>query len=500
MNSNLIILPIIIPLITAVLQMFLWFRIREQRWIGLVGHSVSLVFALLMLTHVQDGSILTMQAGNWPAPYGIVFVVDAFSALMVLLTSISGIAVGIYSSIAIKSDRAAFGFFPLLQFLLMGLYGSFIAGDIFNLYVWFEVIIIASFVLITLGGEKAQLAGAMKYVTLNLLASVIFLTGIAVLYGVMGTLNLADLAQKIALSDQQHLINTIAVLFLVAFGIKSAVFPMYFWLPDAYHTPPAAISAIFGGLLTKVGVYAFIRIFSLLFINDTFIQDLLVVLAVCTMIVGALGAINARNIRIIFSYLIISHIGYMISGLGVFTVAALAGTLFYLIHDIIVKTNVFLISGLLQKIRGSYHIDKMGGLYNSYPVLSLLIALAFLSLVGTPPLSGFWPKVLLVKGAYQAGQYWVVGGILTASFLTLWAIVRIWSKAFWTPAAVPDKLPGDIYRRLPFLRRAGLISPIVGLLGISLFLGFAWKPIADLCWMIATQLKDPSLYIQTVLQ
>ncbi len=499
MPENLIIFAILIPLISAVILLSLWYYPRIQRWVGVGSNIVLLIFASLLMFSVRNGEIITMQAGNWEAPYGITFVLDTFSALMILMTSISGLAVGLYSAISMESRRTSFGYFPLLHFLIMGLCGSFLAGDIFNLYVWFEVIIISSFALITLGGEKAQLAGAMKYVTLNLIASVIFLTGIAILYGILGSLNLADLAIKVMESDQRGLINTVAVLFLVAFGIKSALFPLYFWLPDSYHTPPAAISAIFGGLLTKVGVYAFIRVFSLLFMGDPFIGNLLIVLAVITMIIGAIGALNVNNIRIIFSYLIISHIGIMISGLGMFTSLALTGAIFYMVHDIIGKTNLFLMTGMIHNIKGSYNISKLGGLFNDYPKLSVIFALAMFSVVGIPPLSGFWPKILLLKSAMGSADYWVIAGILIASFFTLWAMVRIWDKAFWTEQKVVNKTINRFRQRSTKKRGAMLIS-VIGLLGVSLYLGFGWRVVADICSIIAGQLIDTSDYIEAVLK
>lgn len=499
MPSNFIIFAILIPLISAVVLLSLWYYPRIQRWTGVASNLILLVFASFMMYSVRNGEIITMQAGNWEAPYGITFVLDAFSALMILLTAISGFAVGLYSAISIESRRASFGYFPLLHFLIMGLCGSFLAGDIFNLYVWFEVIIISSFALITLGGEKAQLAGAMKYVTLNLIASVIFLTGIAILYGILGTLNLADLALKVAESDQKGLINTIAVLFLVAFGIKSALFPLYFWLPDSYHTPPAAVSAIFGGLLTKVGVYAFIRVFSLLFMSDPFIGNILIILAVITMIIGAAGALNVNNIRIIFSYLIISHIGIMISGLGMFSTLALTGAIFYMVHDIIAKTNLFLISGMIHNLKGSYNIDKLGSLFNDYPKLSVVFALAMFSVVGIPPLSGFWPKILLLQSAMSLHEYWVIGAILIASFFTLWAMVRIWAKVFWEEQKVVDKTTNRFRQRSTNKRGAMLIS-VLGLLGVTLYLGFGWRTVTDLCGIIAAQLIDTSDYIKAVLK
>lgn len=499
MNSNYLILPILLPLITSVILMFCWFSPKIQRKVSILGHVISVSAAVILMIEVFDGTIITTQGGNWEAPYGITFVADAFSGILILLTSLVGMAVGFFSNASIKSNRAAFGYYPLLHFLQMGLYGSFLAGDIFNLYVWFEVIIIASFALITLGGEKAQLEGAIKYVTMNLVASVIFLTGIAVLYGVLGSLNLADLSVKVAESPHKGLISSTAILFLIGFGIKSAVFPMYFWLPDSYHTPPAAISAIFGGLLTKVGVYAMIRVFSLLFIGDPFLREVLVWMAVLTMISGAFGAIVSVNLRKIFSYLIVSHIGFMIGGLALFTPLAVAGAVYYMIHDIIAKTNVFMISGLIFKLKGSYQINRLSGLYNERPVLSILFAIALFSIVGTPPLSGFWPKIMLLKGAALEPSYWLIFAILLTSFLTLWAVVRLWAKVFWRATPEVETTQVDIFSTQSKRRKSVLLLPVILLVCVSLFIGFGVQPMTVLCQTIAEQLTDSSAYIEAVL-
>jgi multicomponent Na+:H+ antiporter subunit D len=501
MGINFIIAPILLPLISAVLLMFFWSKPNIQRRLSILMHLLQVVAATWLFFKVYKGDILISQAGNWAAPYGITFVADAFSGLMILLTALSGMAVGLFSSASIKSARAQFGFFPLIQFLLMGLNGSFLAGDIFNLYVWFEVIIISSFVLITLGGEKAQLEGAIKYVTLNLLASVIFLTAIAILYGILGSLNLADLAMKVRDNSQTGLVSSAAILFLLAFGIKSAIFPLYFWLPASYHTPPAAISALFGGLLTKVGVYALIRIFSLLFIQDLFIQNLLMWMAILTMISGALGAIVSVNLRKIFSYLIISHIGFMVGGFSMFSTMAVAGAVLYMTHDIIAKTNIFLISGLIFKIKGSFRLERLSGLFNEMPYLSLLFAFGMFALVGTPPLSGFWPKLMMLQGAFPSGAWWLIGSIILASFLTLWAVVRVWNVVFWQKAPgapAPGKVP-NVLQLAKGANRWALLGSVILLTAVSLFIGFGVKPVAELCLLIAGQLIDPQVYIETVL-
>jgi multicomponent Na+:H+ antiporter subunit D len=500
MTSNLIILPVLFQFSMAVILLFFWNRILAQKIISIAGSIVAVIIATTLFAHVYQAPILTMQAGNWKPPFGITFVADTFSATMVLLASISSLAVVAFSSVTIKKARIRFGYFPSFHFLVMGLNGAFLTGDIFNLYVWFEVIIISSFVFITLGGKKDQIEGAVKYFTLNFLASTIFLTAIAVLYGLAGSLNMADLAGKIQTIKNHGLVQITAILFLIGFGIKSAIFPLYFWLPDSYHTPQAAISSIFAGLLTKVGIYALLRVFSLIFIPDDFMRNLLVILAGLTLFSGGLGALAQTDMRKMFSYMIVCHIGYMIGGLSMFSAAALSGTIFYLIHDIIVKTNLFLVGGLVYKITGEKNMRRMGSISDQHPTLLLLIAVPLFSLVGVPPLSGFWPKIQLMQESFATSNYFLLGCIIFGSFVTLYVITRFWSEAFWKKKQSLVRKPYiRYYDQMPRGQKLLLIAPILFLALISLYIGLGAEIFFRLSHQIATELVDTSAYINAVL-
>lgn len=500
MTTNLIILPIVLQFALAVILLLFWGRIQLQKMISIAGSIVAIIVAVSLFNDVYNNKILTLQAGDWKAPFGISFVADTFSATMVLLASLSSAAVTVFSAVTIKKARMKFGYFPSFHFLVMGLNGAFLTGDIFNLYVWFEVIIISSFVFITLGGKKAQIEGAVKYFTLNFLASMIFLTAIAVLYGLVGSLNLADLSGKMHNIQNQGLVQITAILFLVGFGIKSAMFPLYFWLPDSYHTPQAAISSIFAGLLTKVGIYALLRVFSLIFVPDDFMKTLLVYLAGFTLISGGLGALAQTNMRKMFSYLIVCHIGYMIGGLGMFTVAALSGAVFYLVHDVIIKTNLFLVAGLVYKITGELNLKRMGGIYGKYPLISLLIAIPLFSLIGVPPLSGFWPKINLFSESFDTTNYFLLGSFIFGSLVTLYVLTWFWSEAFWKKAETSVRRPYIRYFDvMPASEKAMLIIPIVFLSLISLYIGLGAENIFRLSNHIAAELIDPTPYINAVL-
>ncbi|MFC4873002.1 proton-conducting transporter membrane subunit [Negadavirga shengliensis] len=500
MSNPYIVLPVIFQLFIAVILMFCWTRKNLQKLISVTGSLIALIISVSLFASVRTGGIQTMQAGNWEAPFGISFVADTFSAMMVVLTAISGLAVSVFSVGSVRNARIKFGYFPILHLLLMGLSGAFLTGDIFNLYVWFEIIIISSFVLITIGGEKAQLEGAIKYVTMNLLASVIFLTAIAILYGLTGSLNMADLSLKVSEIENRGLVNVTAILFLVGFGIKSAVFPLYFWLPASYHTPPPAISAIFGGLLTKVGVYALLRVFTLIFIPDAFLSTLITVIAIMTILTGGIGALGQNNIRKIFSYLIICHIGYMVAGLGIYTEVAITGAIFYLVHDIIVKTNLFMASGLIFKIKGTYSMRLLGGFYKQYPKLSLLMAVPLFSLVGIPPLSGFWGKLLLVEGGIETSNYWLISFIILGSFLTLIIIARLWAEVFWKEGPdLPKKKHVKYFNELKPLKKQAMIISIALLGLVSLATGFGAEWVIRVAQTVSSELLDSRNYIDAVL-
>ncbi len=494
----LLVLPIAVPFVTAIMLLLTMRRSAWQRGLSLAGTTMLLIVAAALLYRVWHGEIVAMQMGGWPAPFGITLVADLLSALMVALTAIVGLSVVVYSFADIDMGRQQHGYFPLIQFLLMGVCGAFLTGDVFNLYVWFEVMLIASFVLMCLGGERAQLEGSIKYVTLNLLSSAIFLSAVGITYGLAGTLNMADLAGKLSASPRTALVNTLAVLFLVSFGIKAAVFPLFFWLPASYHTPPVAVSAIFAGLLTKVGVYAIIRFFTLLFTVDTpFTHNLILIIAALTMITGVLGAAAQTEFRRILSFHIVSQIGYMILGIGLFTPLALTGSIFYIMHHIIVKTNLFLISGVVARRMGSFQLASLGGLYARAPGLSILFLIPALSLAGLPPLSGFWAKFILVKAGLEIKEFLVVAVALAVGLLTLFSMTKIWSEAFWK--APPD---GAAEHPDPPIDARGswkLFVPIVALAGLTIWIGLAGEPVYALAERAADQLLNPEEYVRVIL-
>jgi multicomponent Na+:H+ antiporter subunit D len=482
--------PLLFPFFAAALGFALWRFPLAQRATSLVGVAGSLITAWALFMRVNEGGVIASPMGGWPAPYGISLVADLFSAVMVLITATIGTVVFVVSLSYRESLQSHPGFHPLVHILLLGVTGAFLTGDLFNLYVWFEVLLMASFVLLSLGGTKDQLEGGFKYVTINLISSALFLAGAGILYGMVGTLNMADLAGRVRGTEPSLAINAVAGLFIVAFGLKAAVFPLFFWLPASYHTPATPIAALFAGLLTKVGVYALIRVFTLIFVTDVpSTHALLLAIACATMLLGVLGAMIQNDYKKVLSMHIVSQIGYMIMGLALFTPLAVAGAVFYIIHHIIVKTNLFLIAGVFEKKFGTTNLKGIGGLYQSTPWMAVLFLISAFSLAGIPPLSGFFPKLTLVMAGLETEAFITVGISLFVSLCTLYSMVKLWSEGFLK--AAPRTAPCRD-------NSLSLGIAISAMALITVFLSLNADKVFSLSERIAAQLMNPLEYIRAM--
>ncbi len=489
----LLVWPIVIPFFTAVLAMIAYRSIGLQRAIGLAGALALLVAAARIFFEVDANGPVAIQAGGWEAPFGITLVADMLSAVMVLLTGIVGVAVAIYGLGDVASGEERHGHHPLCHAMLAGICGAFLTGDLFNMYVWFEVMLIGSFGLLVIGGSRAQLDGAVKYVGLNLIATVAFLSGVGLLYGATGALNMADLNGKIAGREGETAIIASAAFLVFAFGSKAALFPAFFWLPASYHTPSFTTSALFSALLTKVGVYALIRVFTLVYdIDGTPIQTVLMWGAVLTMIVGVLGALSQAGIRRVLGFSIISSIGYTILGLALHTPLAITGALFYLFQDILVKANLFLGAGVVRRLTGSERFERSGGIWRGRPWIALLFLVPALSLAGVPPLSGFWAKLLIAQATIEVGRYGLTLAVLGVGLLTLFAMGRIWAAMFW--AAHPDGIE-PAKARVP----ATMLAPLVALTALIIYIGIGAGGFIEIATGIGAAMLDPTEYLAAVL-
>jgi multicomponent Na+:H+ antiporter subunit D len=491
--NNIILLPVLIPFIAGAVLILFRNHTAAQRIASAVVVLLMLASSIFLIVSVYQNGVLTVELGNWSAPFGIVLVADLFATLMVLLSSIVGVACLFFSFQTLSKEREKFFFYPFYFFLLTGVNGAFLTGDLFNLFVFFEVMLISSYVLIVFGGTKYQLRESYKYVVINIFASGLFLVALAFIYGLTGTLNMAHIAVQIEQLEQQGVINVAAILLLIVFGMKGALFPLYFWLPKSYYGPPAAIAALFGGLLTKVGIYAIIRTFTLIFVHDIgFTHNIILALAGFTMFFGVLGAVSQFDFKRILSYHIISQVGYMVMGLGLFTPLALAGAIYYIAHHIIVKSALFLFAGATQKITGTTDLKKMSGLLSTHPALAWLFFISAISLAGIPPLSGFFSKFPLILSGIEQGRYVIVAVSLLVGLLTLFSMMKIFIYVFWGGASMEK----EDYKHVKLMP---LLLPIVPLVALTIGLGLFAEPIFVFSETVADEILEPSIYIDAVL-
>jgi len=490
-TALLVLWPVLIPIATAALTAALWKSPVAQRWIGLASLVLLLVASLALTAAVMSEGVIAKQFGSWSAPFGITFVADPLSAAMVAISGVLALAVGIFALSDIRPRHERNGFHPLFHGLIAGVNGAFLTGDIFNLYVWFEVMLITTLGLLVIQRGKAQIDGALKYAAMNLFGTILFLIAVALLYGATGTLNMADLARILPQMEMSPGLTASALLFLAAFGIKAGVFPLFFWLPASYHTAPIAISALFAGLLTKVGVYAAFRVFTLMFEMDGGgLREIVAVVAAMTMITGVFGAAIQWDVRRILSFHIISQIGYMLMGLAIATPIALAGAVFYIVHHIIVKANLFLLAGAIHKASGTNDLRKSGGLLKSHPWLAVLFLIPALSLAGLPPLSGFWAKFLIIDASLRDDAWWLAAVALGVGALTLFSMSKIWMEAFWKAPLLVRATP----RRVP----VAFVVPIVALGAVTLAIGLFADPFVEYARTATEVLVDRTQYIAAV--
>ncbi|MDQ0229783.1 Na+/H+ antiporter subunit D [Metabacillus malikii] len=491
--NNLIILPLVLPLLAGILLIFFNKNIRIQRWLSGIASFAAIIISAILVQTVHENGIQTLELGNWKPPFGIVLVADMYSSLLVLTTSIIGFTTLLFAFTTINVEREKFYFYSGVQFLLLGVSGAFLTGDLFNLFVFFEVMLMSSYMLIVLGSTKAQLRESMKYILVNVISSALFVIAVAYLYAVTGTLNMADLSVRISEIGQSGLITVISILFLIVFGLKGALFPLYFWLPGSYQAPPSVVTALFGALLTKVGVYSITRIYTLIFTHDqAFTHQILAWLAALTIIFGIIGSIAYWDIKKIVIYNIITAIGVIIFGVAANTETAIEGSIYYLVHDMIIKGALFFIVGTIIAITGTSNLRKMSGLIASHPFLGWLFFIASLSLAGIPPLSGFVGKLKIVQGGFEAGEYTIALIVLLSSLLVLYSVMKIFINGFW---GEPIK---DFKPKVGSIK--GMLIPTVMLIALSIGYGFGVEWLSPYITQAADTLLDPSIYIQAVLK
>jgi multicomponent Na+:H+ antiporter subunit D len=491
--SNAVALPVLLPLATALLLLPFEGRFRLANRIAIGSGVFLLAAALYLVVATARGTVLVLPLGSWAPAVGVVWVADRLSAIMLLLAALTSLATMIYAPAALRGAAETRWFYPLHQLLLLGVNGSFVTGDLFNLFVFFEVMLVASFVLIALGGRAGQLEQAFPYVIINLVASALLFGGVGLVYGTVGTVNMAELAVRMQLMELPPFFWGGLVLVLVVFAIKAAVVPFLFWLPDAYPQAPLPVSAFFAGLLTKVGVYTLFRSFTL-FTGPSpgLIHEVLLVLSAATMLLGVLGALGRGSIRGILSFHIVSQVGYMVFGLALFTPRAVAAGLFYVIHHIVVKTALFLAGGVVERVGRGGELGRVKGLARTHPWAGVGFFVPAMALAGIPPLSGFWGKLFLVIAGFEVGAYGPTAVAIVVSFITLASMLKIWFSSFW---GAPE---GQVEGRP--VGQSRLVGPGLVLAGLSVVIGLAAPPLYLHAERTARELMDPSRYMGAVLR
>ncbi len=483
--------PLLLPLAAGALALLAPRLGLMPRWISLGASVLHLIFSLILAEQVLREGVVAAHMGGWLAPVGIVLVADIFSILMLVAVSGVGLAVSLYALADIDRRKESVGWFALYQILMAGATGAFLTGDLFNLYVWFEVMLIASFGLIVIGGRRAQIDAGVKYVALNVVATLSFLTAIGLIHGMAGTLTLAELPERLVGADPTT-VTAVSLLLFGALAAKAALFPVFFWLPAVYHTPATSVTAIFAAIMTKAGIYAIIRVFTLVF-PDGAAWEVLYPIAIATMVAGVIGAAAQTEVHRILSFHIVSQIGYIALGLAIATPLALMGAIVYLIHNIVVKANLILIAGIARRRTGTDELGRTSGLYATAPILSALFVIAAMAMAGIPPFSGFWGKLALTQASLSAADWAAIAAILGVGLFTLFSMTKIWIKG-WLPRT-DEGTP----RQLPVQASRALMAPVVALTVVTLGIGLAPETLLQIADRASAQLLDPSAYQAAVL-
>jgi multicomponent Na+:H+ antiporter subunit D len=511
-----VLVPIVvaIPLLGAALTLALGRRSRYQVAVSVLSLIAVVVISAVLLVEVDRNGPAVVHVGDWQAPWGIVLVVDRLSAIMLIISALMLLGVLLFAIgqgiVDSNRETPVSIFHPTYLVLSAGLFNAFIAGDLFNMYVGFEMLLSASYVLLTLGGTGARIRAGVTYIVVSLVSSILFLSAIALIYGATGTVTLALLAERIPLlpGDVQLILG---LMLLIAFSVKAAVFPLSFWLPDSYPTAPAPVTAVFAGLLTKVGVYAILRTQTLLFPEHQFSTPLMVV-ALLTMVIGIFGALAQADIKRLLSFTLVSHIGYMIFGIAIGTEAAIAATIFYVVHHIMIQTTLFLCAGLIERIGGTTSLARLGGMLKAAPLVAVLFFVGALNLGGIPPFSGFLGKVALFDSGVQVGgamNYVLLAGGAATSLLTLYALARAWNMAFWRPrrdvenydSAMLSALQDDPHDEGTVTTKTTSVlmtSATAAMLALTVCLTIFAGPAFELAARAAANVVEPSVYIDAV--
>ncbi|MFB1010563.1 MAG: monovalent cation/H+ antiporter subunit D [Thiopseudomonas sp.] len=484
--------PFLLPLMLGAVMAWLDDgRAVLQRRLSLLGSLALVGIALQLLGTAASGPVQIYAMGDWSAPFGIVFVLDRLSALLVLTTAVLALLVNLYACGG--DDSRGRYFHALFQFQVAGINGAFLTGDLFNLFVCFEILLIASYALLLHGSGNARLRSAVHYVVLNLVGSALFLLGAGLVYGVSGTLNMADIARFVqqADGDSLHLMRAAGWILILVFGLKAAFLPLHFWLPAAYASATAPVAALFA-IMTKVGLYAILRVVTLIFAFDSGSADLdlLFAIALLTLLLGAIGAFAASTLQLMLAWLVLVSVGTLLAGISLASEQSISASLYYLLHSTWGMAGMFLLADLIARQRG-----RLAGMLRSGPQLGTPVRLGLLFFVGAiataglPPFSGFIGKLALLQSAsgLQATLFW--SAALLGSFMVIMALSRAGSLLFWQQKTGVNDAAAQPLSALCFGSALALTATVVVLV-------IAAAPVLAYCSAAAQQLLEPALYLQ----
>lgn len=502
MIENLLILPVILPLIGGALLVALRPSEWAKKFVSAVTVSLTMVAVFIVGCYVDKvGGVATLQFGDWLPPFGIVFAVDWLSVLMLFFLNLIGFCVVIFALFKRYegSDVSPY-YFSLMLFQIAGVNGALSTGDLFNLFVWFEVMLIVSYALLAQGGYRYKIKGVPDYVVINILNGMLFLLVVALTYVSFGTLNMAHIGHLVQQGHAPAWSSTLAMLFFVVFGTKAAVFPLYFWMFRGYPLASTPVAALFGGLLTKVGVYSMLRIYPLFFPGQfltgevSFTRGVFYVVGAASIAFGLAGALSRHEWKDILSHHITSQIGYMVVGIAIWTTNAIAGTIYYIVQNAVLKSSLYLIGGMTEDHTETTQLGPQSGLLAKLPGVAILFMIAGFGLAGIPPLSGFFAKTTIFYAGFTAGGAWAyaaVGVGVLGGLFTLYSMVKIWRLSFQGEPA--DDMPEEPLNRGLFVGPTILVATSV-LLGIFGATAYDWSRSA------ADQLLQPDAYIETVME
>lgn len=481
-----VIWPVIVPLFAAALTLLARRHQATQRTVMEVATAAMFLSSLLLLRQVANGDVVVMRFGGWSSPFGVSFAADRLGAALSAVTGMIGVACAIYARADVRAQRRRAGFDPLFLGMLAAVNGAFLTGDLFNLYVWFELMLVAAMGLVSLDRRPPQVDGVIRYAVMSMLGATCILLGIALLYGEVGVLDMNALSSLLTGRSPTVALSASAYLMITGFALKAGLFPLFFWLPASYPTAPITVSAALAGLLTKVGFYAALRASVTVFhMTDELspvpgLPSVLIVLAVGTMVVAVLAAIAQVDLRRMMSYHIACQVAYMVLGLALATELGIGAAIFYMIHSMLVQTGLFLGAGAMARVGGSFDLRRLGGLARRHPAIAGAFATLALSISGIPPFSGFWAKFLVVDAALRANAPWLALVAIVVGFLTLHSMATLWAQAFWRPT--PDSLKK--LRGVP----PAMITAVALLAACTLGIGLAVEPVSSFARAAATQM------------